>query len=49
VGIEKVQEYGLFRQLGGLLGFGQIIQPTDIQGHDNFSFGDRVYPPVLKK
>jgi hypothetical protein len=36
LGIEKVQENGLFRLPGSLLGFGQIIQPTDIQGHDNF-------------
>jgi hypothetical protein len=34
LGIKKVKQYGLFRLFGDLLGLGQIIQPTDIQGHD---------------
>jgi hypothetical protein len=42
LGIEKVQENGLFRLPGGVLGFGQVIQPTDIQGHNNFSFLGRL-------
>jgi hypothetical protein len=41
LGIEKVQENRLFCPPGRFLGFGQIIQPTDIQGHANFSFQDR--------
>ena len=36
LGIEKVQENGLFRLSGVVLGLGQIIQPADIQGHGDF-------------
>jgi hypothetical protein len=35
LGIEKIQENGLFRLSGVVLGLGQIIQPADIQGHGN--------------
>jgi hypothetical protein len=38
LGIEKIQENGLFRLPGGLLGFGQIVEPTNIQGHAESSF-----------
>jgi hypothetical protein len=33
LGIEKVQENGLFRQPSVFLGLGQVIQPANIQGH----------------
>jgi hypothetical protein len=36
LGIEKVQENGLFRLSGVVLGLGQIIQPADLQGHGDF-------------
>jgi len=41
LGVEKVQENGFIRLPGGGFGFGQIIQPTDIQGHDNSSFSEK--------
>jgi hypothetical protein len=34
LGAEKVQENRLFRLPSRFFGFGQVIQPTDIQGHD---------------
>jgi hypothetical protein len=34
-GVEKIQQDGLVRLPGGLLGLGQIIQPTDTQGHNH--------------
>jgi hypothetical protein len=36
LGIEEIQENGLFRLAGVVPGFGQIIQPADIQGHGDF-------------
>jgi hypothetical protein len=36
LGIEKVQENGLFRLSGVVFGFGQVIQPANIQGHRGF-------------
>jgi hypothetical protein len=42
LGVEKIQENGLFRLPGAVLGLGQIIQPADIQGHgDYLLFRDR--------
>jgi hypothetical protein len=35
-GVEKVQENGLFGYPGAVLGLGQITQPADIQGHEEF-------------
>jgi hypothetical protein len=49
LGVEKIQENGLIRLPGGRLGFGQIIQPTDIQGHDDSSFPGWVLRPPLPK
>jgi hypothetical protein len=36
LGIEKVQENGLFRLSGVVFGLGQVIQPADLQGHGDF-------------
>jgi hypothetical protein len=36
LGIEKIQENGLFRLSGVFLGLSQVIEPADIQGHGNF-------------
>jgi hypothetical protein len=34
--VEKVKENGLLRLAGAVFGLGQIIQPADIQGHEDF-------------
>jgi hypothetical protein len=52
LGIEKIQENRLFRLSGVVLGFGQIIQPADIQGHGNCLLSrdwGRLWPAVWKK
>jgi hypothetical protein len=52
LGIEKIQQNRLFRLSGVVLGFGQIIQPADIQGHGNCLLSrdwGRLRPVVWKK
>jgi hypothetical protein len=36
LGVEKIEEHGFFRLPGAVLGLGQIIQPTDTQGHGDY-------------
>jgi hypothetical protein len=47
LGVEKVQENGLFRLPGSLLSFVKIIQPTDLLCHDKSSFVGLGLRPLL--